>query len=128
MTAKTFTRFDRLSEDFARAKHDWFEAHKLKLILLADVPDKGAESIGRGVHSEALKHTAARDGRTTSINIEPVMVRANGSAIGPFAAAAIVNASTSSPIGFIALGKAITLEDGSSTEFKFPPDVVMVTV
>ncbi len=126
MSTKTFTKFERLSEDFARAKHDWFEAHKLKLVFLADVPDRMAASVGRGVHSFPLKHSASRDGRTTSLNIEPALVRAEGT-IPAFAAVAIVNASTNAPIGFITMGEARGMEEGSSKEFKFPADVVMVT-
>lgn len=124
MTAKTFVRFDRLSEDFVRGKHDWFDG-KLKLVLLAEVPEQGAASVGRGVHSVTLKHTAAREGRVTALNIEPVLIRAEGQAIGPYKAVAIVSGS-GAPIGFIDVGERL-LEEGSSTQFKFPPDVVMVT-
>ena len=126
MTAKTFQRFDRLSEDLARGKHDWF-SHKLKLVFLAAVPDKSADSTGRGVHSAPLTHTAAREGRTTSVTIQAAMVRAEGD-IAPFAAVAVVNATTNAPIGFLDMGEAKGMEDGSSKEFKFPPDVVMITV
>jgi hypothetical protein len=125
MTVKTFTTFDRLSEDFVRARHDWF-GHKLKLVLLAEVPGRGADAIGRGVHAVPLQHSAERAGRTTVLSIEPALVRAEG-AIAAFAAVAVVNATSGAPIGFIALGETRGMEEGSSKEFRFPSDVVMVT-
>lgn len=120
-----FVRFDRLSEDLATGRHNWKE-HKLALVLLAKAPDKGADSVS-GVHSLPLSHSVQRSGRTTALTISNAMLRAEGAAIGPYAAVAVVNATTNAPIAYGDLGAARTLEDGASTEFRFPSDLVYVT-
>lgn len=117
-----FSRFDCLAADLATARHNWNE-HKLKLVLTNGVPDKAADKIA-GLHMVSLTHRMERSGRTVAVSVDPVIVRAAGATIGPFTAVSIINSTTGAPIVCADLGKAVTLEDGSSTEFRFPADIV----
>lgn len=125
MSKATFVRFERLAEDLATARHNWRE-HKLALALSAQSPGKDAASVA-GLYAQPLDHSMLRAGNVVSLIIESVVVRATETTIGPFSCAAIVNATTGAPIAFSDLGKAITLEDGGSTEFRFPADVLTLT-
>lgn len=120
-----FSRFECLAADLATARHNWAE-HKLKLVLTNGVPDKGTSKLS-GLHMVSLTHKMERSGRTVAVSVDPVIVRAAGQAIGPFSAVSIINATTDAPITYADLGQTITLEDGSSTEFRFPSDAVYVT-
>jgi hypothetical protein len=117
-----FVRAERLSEDLATGRHNWRE-HKLALVLLAAMPADGIFSLEG---SRPLQHTLARDGRNTTLAVADHVVRAEGAAVPPFAVAAVVNATTGAPIGTIDLGRSVTLEDGASFTFRFPPALVVI--
>ena len=119
-----FARFDRLSEDLATARHNWRE-HTLALVLLAAGPTVTDETVADAPR-HPLQHSMMRAGRATSVMIEDATFKASEATIGPFSAAAVVNATTGAPIGFVDIGKPVTLEPGASFVFRFPGDVLSV--
>jgi hypothetical protein len=118
-----FHAFERLSEDLATGRHNWRE-HKLALVLMAKMPADGHCPMEG---ARPLQHTMTRAGRVTTLAIGDCVVRADDAALPPFACAAVVNATSGTPIGAVDLGRSVTLEMGSSFTFKFPPDLVRIT-
>ena len=119
--------FDCFSEDLGFAKHD-FAKHAFTLLLTLHKPEMDCSiieelrAIGTGF---PVQVTWARSGAKSALAASPVLLKAEGADIGPFAYGAIVNATSGRAVACFDTGEH-TLKAGESLEIRFPSIILSV--